>query len=105
MSEVASLQLTPREERGKGPCSRLHSTGLERKREQGPFPLSSRGVNCKLVTSDMLFSFIHQLKINHLSVQTQLNRTLTEDSEWILCIALAIRLPTEITLNFSLLRA
>lgn len=28
MSEVASLQLTPREERGKGPCSRLRSNGL-----------------------------------------------------------------------------
>jgi len=28
MSEVASLQLTPREERGKGPCSRMRSNGL-----------------------------------------------------------------------------
>ena len=28
MSEVTSLQLTPREERGKGPCSRLRSNGL-----------------------------------------------------------------------------
>lgn len=28
MSEVASLQLTPREERGKGPCSRLRSNGF-----------------------------------------------------------------------------
>ena len=28
MSEVTSLQLTPREERGKGPCSRMRSNGL-----------------------------------------------------------------------------
>jgi len=28
MSEVTNLQLTPREERGKGPCSRLRSSGL-----------------------------------------------------------------------------
>jgi large subunit ribosomal protein L25 len=28
MSEVTSLQLTPREERGKGPCARLRSNGL-----------------------------------------------------------------------------
>jgi len=48
MSEVTSLQLTPREERGKGPCSRLRSNGLV----PGVF-YNSKGENISFVVENL----------------------------------------------------
>lgn len=48
MSEVTSLQLTPREERGKGPCARLRSNGLV----PGVF-YNSKGENISFTVDNM----------------------------------------------------